>query len=298
MEKFGSLNFVTTFGVLTIFFKKMTVKNKNIENRFFPQKGQSFNSFVSTKDLEKIKPPTKPQSEVGVFCFISFGEDHVRNVSKKDKTLWIFFSTMKNVFGQKNKITQQDLKAHCGNALPYSYETARKFMTQLVKANYAAKCNDGYILLSVKKVANEKFGVPIGFRFRYIQGESKKEVLARVYYNIFQQNVKKQCHEHHKDKGMAATKRTVTAALRSGMFSVGVRWFAELANLNSPISGTFIEKDMEALGLVKIKRQTTEVCDASLKHQYVWCNPEDEHKLFEKDGKVFRRELNEIKCLA
>lgn len=235
----------------------------------------------------------------GVFAFISFGERHVRSMTKEDRRLWIFFSSLKNIFGMQVGITQEDLKLVCGNELPYKYETARKLMTELVKEDYATKSLDGYRLRSIKKVAREKFDVPSRFKYTYMKGKTKKEVLARVSYCIFKSNTARQ-HFKQSDRKLSSSayKKSGISSYKSGLLTVGVRWVSKLMGASSAMTGSKIEKEWERLGLVKIKRSLSLVCSSFDLRNYLMSNPEDKCRVFLHGNNIYRRELNKIICLV
>lgn len=247
--------------------------------------------------LQKNKTPIV--NSVGVFAFISFGERHIRSMTKEDRRLWIFFSSLKNVFGMQVGITQEDLKLVCGNKLPYKYETARKLMTELVKEDYAIKSLDGYRLRSIKKVAREKFDVPSRFEYTYMKGKTKKEVLARVSYCIFKSNTTRQ-HFKQSDKRLSSSayKKSGISSYKSGLLTVGVRWVSKLMGASSAMIGSKIEKEWERLGLVKIKRSLSLVCSSFDLRNYLMSHPEEKCRVFLQGNNVYRRDLNKIICLV
>lgn len=234
----------------------------------------------------------------GAFAFITFGADHTREIGKEDKSLWVFYSTLKHTFGRRSNITQTYLKLACGVNLPYKYETARKFMTKLVSKGFAFKYSKGYLLRSIDKVAKEFYGVE-DKGYTYVKGETKKEVLARVYYCAFYNNVKQQQHNQSDKKlSKSISHRMNTTAYKSGLLTVGVRWVSELAKCTSATVGSRIEKEWERLGLVRITRGTSLVCTTKQLRPYLNSHPEDRSRLFISGNEVFRRELNKIVCLV
>ena len=270
-------------------------------------KGKTYkeNIFVreSSNSVDGVSISLQSYSETsldyssGVFAFISFGERHIRSIKKKDKTIWMFYSTLKYIFSDKEKITQEDLKRVCGKRLPYQYDTARKFMTRLVEENYAFKCKDGYLLRGIKKVAREKFDVPARYRYMYIIGETKKECILRVYYCVFRSNVKHQHYEYSERQiGKSDSNKAKVNAYKSGRYSVSVRWVAKLANSLSATIGSMIEKEWEKMGLVKIKRSNQIACSYDQLKNYLLCYPEDKNKIFLSGGVVYKRLLNSIVC--
>jgi hypothetical protein len=230
------------------------------------------------------------------FAYIYFNARVTAAIGKEHRAMWVFFSTLKRALGKKNHILKSEVK-ELSESLPYSYNTVRLHLEKLVKEGYAVHSQRGYILLSVKKVAAQKFDSKISFRYRYVVSTTKFELAARVSFLCFEESRRKQLHVCSKRLGMVdpKPKHIHRCLLEDERLTVSVRWVSKSIGNTSATTGSKIEKEWERLGLVKIKRSTSPVCKVGEFRAFCQQDPDAPSKCFVVGDTVYIRNVNQIR---
>ena len=184
------------------------------------------------------------------------GDLELVRVLKKEKTLgaYIFLCSVKRVSGI-NIITHEE-KRNLHKKIAYSKSSVSKYFRQLVKLGWADKTKDGYYLISYGRIARDR-GITTS-RFRKVQGESKREVLARAAGMYIKSNLKAQ----YKKEYTARRKDKIGDIIRyyDPKVKFTVRKLAKLMGCSTPMSGTNLFREMDRLDILKRKRVDTKVC--------------------------------------
>ena len=205
------------------------------------------------------------------------------------------FSTLKHHLGAKNWIRHSDLQS-LSEKVPYTSETLRVRLPQLVARGYVVRMKSGFLLRSIKKVASEKFGVNTKFRYIYVVGETKLELSARVSYLSFRSNARKQAYLSMKKEGTAESKAQKSrCTLANGEHAtVSVRWVASTMGYTSASTGSKMEKAWEDYDLVEIKRSNSFLCKVDVFKAMCVAEPKLLNKSFVIGNDVYVRNINQI----
>jgi len=229
------------------------------------------------------------------FAYIYFNSTSAALIDKRHRADWVMYSTLKNYLGKKNWIHHSDIQKLSEN-VPYTFHTLRVRLPRLVANGYAVRTKKGYVLLGIKKVAAAKFNTKLNFRYTYVVGETKKELVARVSMLCFRDCSRKQVYSSLKKEN-----KVVTQSQKSRYsFSNGekptasVRWVAKSIGYSSASTGSKLEKLWEDFGLAEIKRSNSYLCHVRDYHAQCMADPTLHAKTFVVGSSIFVRNINLI----
>lgn len=154
----------------------------------------------------------------------------------------------------------------------------------MIKLGWISKGKNGYFLRTWRIFGIEKFT---------LSASNPKELIAIAAFYKYEQSVNKRIYKENLNCGKSVLRIKKGLGKCDFKYSVGVKFFADKLGYQSLSSGSRVEKYMEEMGLVKIKRNNLLIGPANTYLPIINKLGFREH-FFVKDGLLYQRLKNHI----
>jgi transposase len=200
-----------------------------------------------------------------------------RNLAKNGKDLTGGFIHIKNI----KAIAKQ---------IEIPYHTLRNHLMRMYQEGWLRKIHTGYRVLSWKTIA---LLYNLEIKKLKIFAYTLKELTARITDAFVVRHIKSQVYKQRKSQGLSTQTNLVHALVVEDEYSLSVRQVSKGLGFKGAMSGSRRLKESEARGKVKVKRNSTFVCELQ-DFGYYGKLDENKGKCFLKEGQVFRRERSNV----
>lgn len=201
---------------------------------------------------------------------------------KNQLNFFCTFIKLKNYFSS-GYFYKEDIKSFLKeNNIPKS--TFYNQFKKMLQEGWISCGKNGYFLRSWKIFKIKTFT---------IKAATPKELLALAACYKWEQSVNKRIYKENIDRSRSVLRLKKRLGKCDPKYSVGVKFFADKLGYKSLTSGSKIEKSMEELGLVKIKRESMLIGPANTILPIINRIGIRSH-FFVKNGKVYQRLKNKI----